>query len=32
LVVVASHYEIDLERVCMGYVLPNESDLADAEM
>jgi hypothetical protein len=32
LVVVASHYEIDLERVCEGYVLPDEPDLADAEM
>jgi hypothetical protein len=30
--VVASHYEIDLERVCKGYVLPDEPDLTDAEM
>ena len=30
--VVASHYEIDLERVCEGYILPDESELADAEM
>jgi hypothetical protein len=29
---VASHYEIDLELVCEGYVLPDEPDLADAEM
>jgi hypothetical protein len=32
LVMVASHYEIDLERVCEGYVLPDELELADAEM
>lgn len=32
LTVVASHYEIDLERVCKGYVLPDEPDLTDAEM
>jgi hypothetical protein len=32
LVVVASHYEIDLEQVCECYVLPDEPDLADAEM
>jgi hypothetical protein len=32
LVVVASHYEINLERVCEGYVLPDEHDLAEAEM
>jgi hypothetical protein len=32
LAVVASHYEIDLERVCEGYVLPDEPELADAEM
>jgi hypothetical protein len=25
---VASHYEIDLERVCEGYVLPDEPELA----
>jgi hypothetical protein len=29
LVVVASHYEIDLERVCEGYVLPDKPELAD---
>jgi hypothetical protein len=28
---VASHYEIDLERVCDGYVLPDEFELAAAE-
>jgi hypothetical protein len=28
----APHYEIDLERVCEGYVLPDEPNLADAEM
>jgi hypothetical protein len=32
LAVVASHYEIDLERVCEGYVLLDEPELADAEM
>jgi hypothetical protein len=32
LVVVAYHYEIDLERVCECYVLPDEPDLADAKM
>jgi hypothetical protein len=32
LAVVASHYEIDLEQVCEGYVLPDEPKLADAEM
>jgi hypothetical protein len=32
LVVVASHYEIDLEQVCEGYVLPDEPELAAAEM
>jgi hypothetical protein len=31
LAVVASHYEIDLERVCDGYVLPDEPELAAAE-
>jgi hypothetical protein len=29
---VASHYEIDLERVCKGYVLPNEPELATTKM
>jgi hypothetical protein len=32
LAVIASHYEINLERVCEGYVLPDEHDLAEAEM
>jgi hypothetical protein len=32
LAVVASHYEIDLEQVCEGYVLPDEPELADTEM
>jgi hypothetical protein len=32
LAMVASHYEIILERVCEGYVLPDEPDLVDAEM
>jgi hypothetical protein len=32
LAVVASHYEINLEWVCEGYVLPNECDLAEAKM
>jgi hypothetical protein len=32
LVVVASHYEINIERVCEGYVLPDERDLAEPEM
>lgn len=32
LVVVASHYGIDLERVCNGYVLLDEPELATAEM
>jgi hypothetical protein len=31
LVVVASHYEIDLERVCDDFVLPDEPELAAAE-
>jgi hypothetical protein len=31
LVMVASHYEIDLERVCDTYVLPDEPELAAAE-
>jgi hypothetical protein len=32
LAVVASHYEIDLERVCEGYILSDEDDLANAEV
>jgi hypothetical protein len=32
LAVVASHYEINLEWVCQGYVLPDERDLTEAEM
>jgi hypothetical protein len=32
LVVVASHYEIDIKRVCEGYILPDEDDLAEAEV
>jgi hypothetical protein len=32
LAMVASHYEIDLERVCDDYVLPDEPELATAEM
>jgi hypothetical protein len=32
LAVVASHYEIDLKRACDGYVLPNEPELAIAEV
>lgn len=32
LAVVASHYEINLERACEGYVLPDEHNLAEAEM
>jgi hypothetical protein len=31
LAVVASHYEIDLERVCDGFVLPDEPELVAAE-
>ena len=31
LAVVASHYETDLERVCDGFVLPDEPELAAAE-
>jgi hypothetical protein len=30
LVVVASHYEVDLERVSEGYILPEEDDLSKA--
>jgi hypothetical protein len=32
LVVVASHCEINLERVCKGYILPDEDDLIEAEV
>lgn len=32
LAVVASHYEINLEQVCKGYILPDEDDLAEAEV
>ena len=32
LVVVSSHYEIDLERVSEGYVLPEGDDLTEAEV
>src|SRR5690348_5650212 len=32
LVAVASHYEIDLERVCEGYILSDEDDLAEVEV
>jgi hypothetical protein len=32
LAMIASHYEIDLERVCDGYVIPNEPELATTEM
>jgi hypothetical protein len=31
LAMVASHYEIDLERVCNDYVLPDEPELATTE-
>jgi hypothetical protein len=31
LAVVASHFEIDLKRVCDGYMLPDEPELAAAE-
>jgi hypothetical protein len=31
LAVVASHYKIDLERVCDSYVLPNEPELATSK-
>lgn len=30
--VVTSHYEINPERVCKGYVLPDEDDLTEAEV
>jgi hypothetical protein len=32
LVVVASHYEINLERVCEGYNMPDEDDLTETEV
>jgi hypothetical protein len=32
LAVVASHYEIDLERVAEGYILPNGDELAEAKV
>jgi hypothetical protein len=32
LVMVASYYEIDFERLCEGYVLPDELELANVEM
>lgn len=32
LAVVTFHYEIDFERVCDGYVLPDKPELATAEM
>jgi hypothetical protein len=32
LVVVASHYEIDVERVCEGYILLDEHELANVKM
>jgi hypothetical protein len=32
LAMVASHYEIDLERVCDGSVLPNEPEVAATEV
>jgi hypothetical protein len=32
LAVVASHYEINLEWVCEGYVLQDKRDLSEAEM
>jgi hypothetical protein len=32
LAVVASHYEIDLERVWEGYILPDEDDLVEVEV
>jgi hypothetical protein len=32
LAAVASHYEINLEWVCEGYILPDERDLIEAEM
>lgn len=31
LAVVASHYEVDLERVSEGYILPEEDDLVEVE-
>lgn len=32
LAVAASHYEINLERVCEGYILLDERDLVEAKM
>jgi hypothetical protein len=32
LAVVSSHYEIDLERVSEGYVLPEGDDFTEAEV
>jgi hypothetical protein len=32
LAIVASHYEINLERVCEGYILLDEDDLAEARV
>jgi hypothetical protein len=32
LAVVASHYKINIERVCDSYMLPDEPELAAAEM
>lgn len=32
LAVVASHYEVDLERLSEGYILPDEDDLAEAKI
>jgi hypothetical protein len=32
LAVVASHYEINLKRVCEGYFLPDEDDLIEVEV
>jgi hypothetical protein len=30
--IIASHYEIDLEQVCEGYILHDEDDLVEAEV
>lgn len=32
LAVIASHYEVDLEQVSKGYILPDEDDLAEVEV
>lgn len=32
LAIVASHYKINLERVCKGYIMPDEADLAEAKV